>query len=248
MDVYRIHDWVYYLGFVVLGSLMSNKAAGIPWAVLLVCALALAFIYALNDFTDHRRKNLFFILPLLLLTVCKDCISLKQSIPLIIFLALQILYSVKPFRLKKFPVIGTLCCIFAFPQFFLIGYFDTAVFDLRAFWTVSLLFLLSGVIQLIHEIDDMEEDAFAGIRTSAVFYGRKVIGRVCMVLLLLGIGASFCIYTLQIIDMITFFALVIFQLHIFKEIFFKGITYKTRFRFRIWSFLSGWIWIISSIL
>lgn len=249
IDVYRLHDWFYYLGFFILGDLIrNNNMQSIRWSPLLICSLALSFIYALNDYTDREKKHPFFIYPLLLMVLCRKLITLKQWIPLGIFLALQIVYSVKPLRFKKIPVVGTLCCMLGFPQIFLMGCLDGGSLDIRIFLIFLLLVLLSGVIQLIHEIDDVEEDALMGIRTSAVFYGKKIINYACIILLIFSIVVSFDIYILRIINMATFLSLSIFQLYILGEIFFKGITHKTRFRFRFLGLLTGGIWIISIVL
>ncbi|MDP8253757.1 MAG: UbiA family prenyltransferase [Candidatus Kaelpia aquatica] len=248
IDVYRIHDWLYHLGFIILGTLIADKTAGIGVFTLLICSFALAFIYALNDFTDHEKKSILFIYPLVLLIICGHLISSKQWVPLALFLALQIIYSVKPFRFKKIPIIGTLCCMLAFPQIFLIGYFEVDNFDLRSFSIFLLLTLLLGIMQLVHEVRDIDEDVSAGINTSAVFYGKKIINYVCMIFSILGIGVSVYLCTFRIINMVAFMALSIFQLYMLGEIFFKGITFKTRFRFRMFGLFSGTVWFISIFL
>jgi 4-hydroxybenzoate polyprenyltransferase len=138
--------------------------------------------------------------------------------------------------------------VLAFPQIFLVGYFEIGNFDLKAFLIFLLLVLLSGIIQLIHEIGDIKEDALAGVITSAVFYGKKIINHICMILDILSIGISISLYMLKMVHTAAFLALLIFQIYILREIFFKGITNKTRLRFRVFGLLSGIMWIISIFL
>lgn len=242
LDIYRIHDWWYYLGFVILGSLLGKDIQPIQLSTLLVSSFALSFIYALNDFADQERKKKFFVFPLLLLIGTIGFLNLRQIIALSLFLIFQIIYSVNPFRLKRFPLVGTFCCSLGFPQFFVVGYLEGNKLDLEGFLLFLFLVILSTVIQLIHEVTDFKKDALQGLKTTAVYYGQEKIKNICLVFICLGFLISIILYFLEVIETLVFIALIVFHIYIGIQILIYGITDLIRVKFRITALITGAFW------
>ncbi len=193
-DKYRIRNWYYYLGFIILGKTIPSGWKGIVLWTLASAAIVLAFIFSLNDSADGQNSKKIFIFPLVLLPFVFYFVYLFQRIILLCVLVLQIIYSLKPLRLKRIPILGTLCCTLTFPQFFLLGYLEEAKFDLHALSIFLLLVLLSGFLQIIHEVNHSKKDNAESIKTSAVFFGKKAMERFCIVLLMLSLVLTYFLY------------------------------------------------------
>jgi 4-hydroxybenzoate polyprenyltransferase len=243
-DIYRVRNWFYYLGFVILGTTISSGIEVINWQVLSVSVLSLAFIFSINDYTDKVTGRKYFVYPLIFLFIGLFFIDFMQKLILIFAITLQLIYSLKPLRLKNTPILGTLCCAFTFPQFFLVGYLEESKFDLRGLSIFLLLVLLSGLLQIIHEVNHMEKDNAEDIKTSAVFFGKKAMEHFCIALLILALVLTYFIYFRNWLNLITLVALFIFYVFTIVDILIFGIQYHSWRNFRILALISGCIWFL----
>ncbi|MBL7196694.1 MAG: UbiA prenyltransferase family protein [Candidatus Omnitrophica bacterium] len=246
-DKYRTRNWFYYLGFIILGKTISSASSAVSLWTLASAAVVLAFIFSLNDFADGHNDKVIFIFPLVLMLFLLYFIRPFQRVALLSVLVFQIIYSLKPIRLKRIPILGTLCCTLAFPQFFILGYLEEAKFDSRCLGIFTLLIILSCLLQIIHEVNHIDQDNTGGIKTSAVFFGKKTMEHFCIALLISILALTYFLYSQDWLNLITLLTLFIFYLFITVDIFIFGIQYHSWRNLRILALLSGIVWFFTEI-
>jgi len=97
----------------------------------------------------------------------------------LIFLFLAYFYSAKPLRFKEVPILDFASnMLYIMPGIF--GYYLAAGHYPPAFYVVAGFFHIAAM-HLFSAIPDIEYDRHAGIRTSAVVFGKKVSLLVCLV-------------------------------------------------------------------
>jgi 4-hydroxybenzoate polyprenyltransferase len=189
---FRILDWIHFLGLTVLGYAYASRITFFSnafWIGIIVSSLYLAHGYSLNECFDNRVDNnveiygkyfipfkkaillsyLVFIANLIFTLVYSF-----QMMLLVIFGGLiGLLYSAYPFRLKEVPFLGIICNSLCFTPLFIIGYVLIKTLDLNAFLMALFIFVLLLPIDLIHQLNDAEEDGRRGFRTTAVVCGVK---------------------------------------------------------------------------
>ncbi|HEX68320.1 MAG TPA: hypothetical protein ENG13_04575 [bacterium] len=181
MRIYRIKEWWYYLGFVLLGALAGKTSL----KDFLISALSAFFIgcfsFSFNEFADKNLPFQFLKYPLITLGLA--LITLFFLPPLKKFLVTFLLilgffYSFPLFPLKKIPFLGTLINGVGFPLLILLGSGRKEVLYL-----CLTFFFLCLTAQLIHEYTHQSEDEERGIISTAVKLGEK--GKNFLFLLLL---------------------------------------------------------------
>lgn len=249
-DIFRIRHWIYHSGYPIIGYFYSNNIVKIKDLVLLlwVTSLTLAFIYSFNDYTDKRTKP-YFLFPLLLLIICIFLIPLSCWGPLFLFILMQVAYTSFPFRLKRFPFIGTLCCSLAFPNLFLVGYFYGEIFYstimVKIFFFLSLLTIIA---QLLHEVNHYQEDIEGMINTTAVYLGKRRVEIISLILLGGCYIFNFFLFKTRIMPVYPgwLFSLLFFIMGL--RILSKGINFKTWVLFRFLGTIVGIVWILSLVI
>ncbi len=151
MRIYRVKDWWYYPGLVVLGHLIVKA----PTRSLILSFLASFFLgcfsFSLNEVRDRNLPSSYhkyIILPLIPLFLILLFLDPFRIIIILTLVFLAFVYSSPPFSLKKIPVVGTLINAIGFPLLIFLGAGkvgrDTPLLYL-------LYFFLSLPAQLIHE-------------------------------------------------------------------------------------------------
>jgi 4-hydroxybenzoate polyprenyltransferase len=182
---YRINEFMHILGFSLLGIFYSKSFLTL-WLrsvlLLVINLLVLMYIYSVNNLfdikIDKKSKNFFVarkrkaihIVFILLPAFLSIFISFFASniIIIIFILIIGTVYSVPPFRLKTFPIIGTLLNPMMFVPFFVLGA-SLIGFSMNQL-LVSFLFCIYSVIaQLVHENLHSREDR--GLFTTAKLVG-----------------------------------------------------------------------------
>jgi 4-hydroxybenzoate polyprenyltransferase len=248
-DIYRIRNWFYYLGFPIIGILLqdSYKSVFINPAVI-ITSFVLAFIYSLNDYVDGDSNKKYFLTPLLLFFLCIIFLKTGAILALFLFMFFHIIYSLKPLRFKRFPVIGTLCNALAFPQLFLAGYFDKSyVFDSKSSLIFLFLFLLSYVVEILHEISHRVEDIDRNFNTTAVVLKDYQLKLICTFMLIGSVVISYLLYNNRWISSLVFIAFIIFHIGMILEIIYFKLDYKIWRSFRILGIITGIIWFYSMV-
>ena len=100
-------------------------------------------------------------------------------------------YSSPPFRFKSIPVIGTLSNILVFIPLLYIGPVSLQKHYLETFYLALFCSFVVIIMQLFHEIEDMEDDQKGKIHTIPVIFGKKEAIRLNQFL-----GIFFMIYCL----------------------------------------------------
>ncbi|MCD6221165.1 UbiA family prenyltransferase [bacterium] len=172
LKIYRIQNWWYFLGLPILGALATNNILN-PKILIIVSSL-LAFAYSWNDYFDYKKyQNGSILVPLLPFSVAiLLTLLLKENKRLIswAFLIIVTWYSMPPIRLKRYPLICTLCNAIGFSLLFLLGTTEIT----KEVTTIYLyIFFLIIVAQLLHELAHIPEDKSQNIKTTANFYGEK---------------------------------------------------------------------------
>ena len=178
-SIYRITDWLHYLGFVLMGFFLKIYYVDMITLKLLLIALVfssllLSYAYSLNDYFDEGKKKKYFLLPLVFSVIFLTLLNTSQIIWAIIFLILFTFYSIKEVSLSKLPAAGTLINTFGFLSIFMMGYMIKEGTTILGLFFFLLLAVYQTVAQLIHEKVHLEEDMVAGRKTSAFYLQEKV--------------------------------------------------------------------------
>lgn len=169
LKVYRIQDWLHYLGFVILGSVITGNFSPI---LFLQASIMLAYAYSLNDYFDGESDKKWFFAPLILGLPPLILLTPLQLASYFAFMAVFTLYSWPKTYLEGRPMVSTLSNSFGFLFIFLLPF--TGLGQIYSFgYFVLLIFLLNTAAQLIHEIAHEKEDGKKGKITTAVCLGRK---------------------------------------------------------------------------
>ncbi|MBN2143969.1 MAG: UbiA prenyltransferase family protein [Candidatus Aureabacteria bacterium] len=192
LSFYRVKDWIHFLGIPLLCH-CKFKELNYPQLFLLVsgCALYLCFAFSINNWTDrfidinHQNKNPFFneiksekachlfliFLPVFPSFCSGLVISVSHFIILLFLFLFAFLYSVPPFRMKRFPIIGSAMNIFLFSPMVFLGVKNVVSYWKAAFPIALMVSFIIIIMQLYHEIEDTEDDKMAQILTTPVKFG-----------------------------------------------------------------------------
>jgi 4-hydroxybenzoate polyprenyltransferase len=244
--VYRVNNWYYYLGFILIGfSLVSS----INWNLILLLfwgAGILAYAYSLNDFCDFsfQSRKLYFLYPLILSFPILHFLTLTQVLLSFIFLLVVTTYSVPPLRFKSRPFISSFCNAFGFSILFLMGY-SISFPDMRALAFFVLFLFFNFVAQFIHEILHLKEDKKNGDITTAVFLGTRRVKKLIYICLVSSFFVNIYLFIENIINWVLFLVTTFFIFFHLYEVHRKKIDAKLRKRYRISGMILGIIYFLS---
>jgi 4-hydroxybenzoate polyprenyltransferase len=202
---FRILEWIHFLGLTVLGYAYASRMISFSnafWMSVIVASLYLAYGYSINECFDNRvdnnveihgryfipfKKAILLSALIFIANLIFTFVYFFQLMPLVVFGGLiGLLYSAYPFRLKEIPFLGLICNSLCFTPLFIIGYISIRALDLSAVLLTAFIFILLLPIDLIHQLNDAEEDKRNGLRTTAVVCGAKgTIGLIIFSLFLL---------------------------------------------------------------
>jgi len=228
LQFFRVFDWVHVLGLTMLGFIFASGTNINPFRfiiALLISALYLAHGYSLNECFDviikHKpnRRNLFSesLIPFRVTMISSYVVLFlnggisflfsKHIFVLVLMGAVFAwLYSVPPLRLKEKPFLGILCNSLGFSVLFLIGFSSVKTIDAQAILMTVFIFLLFLPIQLIHEINDLEDDKTEGIDTIAVKFGVRTTFYLITLFLIILIGYAYILY--HLLNIMIYFLLI----------------------------------------
>jgi len=232
--VFRVRDWVHYLGYTLIGSMLTRNFNILN---LIVTSLLLAYAYSFNDYYDKKQKRKYFFIPLISYFILLPFLPTFSILMSIFFLILFTVYSHPKFWLEGRPYISTFSNSVGFTLLLLLPFQRaTHVFDHLPF--LILIFLLNSAAQLLHEIVDYKKDrkinkltttVKLGIRASLILFKFSLIATLLLAILLLW---RFPLISLSTI----FFSLLFLRI--------KKVDRKTRRKFKKWGILVGIIYLI----
>ncbi len=174
MHIYRIKEWWYYIGFVLLGFLAGGKDDIFHLFLTIVSVFFMGcFAFSLNEVFDRKlqdRAIIFPLIPGIAIIISLFFLNPLQRIFLLLLLILATLYSLPLFYLKKKPFLGTLINAGGFPLLILMG---AEKLKEEALVLYFIFFFLSFLAQLIHEYSHQEKDRKEKILTTAIKIGEK---------------------------------------------------------------------------
>lgn len=202
---FRILDWIHFLGLTVLGYVYASRMtifSNAFWISIIVASLYLAHGYSVNKCFDNRidnnveicgkyfipfKKAILLSYFVFIANLIFAFVYFFQLMPLVIFGSLiSFLYSAYPFRFKKVPFLGLICNSLCFTPLFVIGYIVIRALDLKGLLMAIFIFILLLPIDLIHQLNDADEDRVKNFRTTAIICGAKrTIGLIIISLFLL---------------------------------------------------------------
>jgi 4-hydroxybenzoate polyprenyltransferase len=240
---YRILNWYYYLGFILIGfSLKSMLNIDIVKHVLFG-AFLLAYAFSLNDFYDNQQKKKFFVLPLIFSFLLLTFFNIFQIVLSIIFLIIVTFYSAYPFKWKEKPFISSICNGIGFTIIFLLGYFYMPNLNLDGILFALLFFSFNMVAQFIHEIIHLKEDRKQKIITTTVLYGEKRIKIFCNFFLIASTLITLYLFYLKILNILfvifTMFFTILFMFEINRKI-----DDRLRKNYKLFGILTGGLYFI----
>jgi 4-hydroxybenzoate polyprenyltransferase len=248
IEIYRIKDWYYYLGFILIGVLLNSSFNSKVIILLLSGSFLLAYAFSFNDFCDGKEKKRYFLLPLVLLVPLILFLNFFQILIILVFLLIVTVYSMDPIRLKTREFTGTLCNGFGFTILFLLGYFHIPILDFLAIPFFFLLFLFEMIAQLIHEMVHLKQDRKKNIITTAVLYGEAFIRRLSISFLFLSLILSIFMYYYGLINIIFLIATIFFSVLFILEFKIKKINLAFRKKYRNTSIIIGIIYFVSILV
>lgn len=90
LKIFRVREWLHYLGYVLLGSLVSKNLNAINFAL---GSAMLAYAFSINDYYDKKLKEKHFMLPLIASFISLSFLNELQHIFYFSFIALFTLSS-----------------------------------------------------------------------------------------------------------------------------------------------------------
>ena len=177
--VYRISDWIHYLGYTLIGSILFKD---IKINTFLQTSLLLAYAYSFNDYYDKKLKRKYFLIPLFLSLITLPFLRIWEVVLSLLFLLIFTLYSWPKVWLEGKPIISTLSNSIGFTLLLILP-FPNITYVLDYFLFILLIFTLNTVAQLLHEIVDLKEDKKINKITTTVKFGIKkslILFKFCM--------------------------------------------------------------------
>ncbi len=238
--IYRITDWLPFLGFALMGFALKVSHIDITnlkllFFALIFSSLLLSYAYSLNDYFDKGKKKKYFLLPLIFSVASLSLLNFSQILLGAIFLVLVTLYSFRRISLMKFPVVCTLTNSVGFMLIFIIGYTTQGGVTILGLVFFLLLAIYQTVSQLIHEKVHLKSDIESGRRTS-VFYLREKLISLLRIMLLFTFPLS--LFLLFKTDFILFaIACMLFSLFFFIKV--DEIDKKIRKRYKLAGIVVG---------
>jgi 4-hydroxybenzoate polyprenyltransferase len=218
LDLFRVRDWVHVLGLPLLGFLYARmKDPQMTWFYLPLCiiisVLYLAHGYSLNETYDTLKKHKgiyqgFFqekgisfkralalsFAPLLINLVLSWLVSPGMFLLIIAGAILSYVYSAPPSRFKEIAFADLVINALGFSILFLIGTgLGEGIFP-GSFYLAFLFFIVFIPLQLIHELEHVQEDRAANVKTTVVRCGEKISGNLILSSLILLTLWSFLLY------------------------------------------------------
>jgi 4-hydroxybenzoate polyprenyltransferase len=184
LKYYRVFDWIHYLGYVLLPSILVGDIKIINFVV---AALLLAYAYSINDYYDKKIKKRYFLLPLILYFITVPLLSYYSFLISLLFLILFTLYSWPKVWFEGRPIISTIANSIGFTLIFMLP-LDNIKQISNIFTLVILIFLLNTAAQLLHEIVDFRYDKKRRKITTTVYLGVNkslIFFKVCLLLVIL---------------------------------------------------------------
>lgn len=192
----RIEDWIHYLGFPILGMVFGGFSKNLV-PITLLSGFILAYAFSLNEVYDKKIESKIYLLPLLLSFLMFFFINPIQIAFALFFILIMTLYSYPIPRLKSKPIVCTIANAIAFPCLFAIGFFDLGIMNYSFVYIFSILFSLSFVIQLIHELSDVDEDKKEKVATTPIYFGESNTRIMIWFFLMITIMISFLSYSVN---------------------------------------------------
>lgn len=139
----------------------------------------------------------------------------KLVLPAAIVYALWIIYSF-PKGLKQIPLLGLMIAFAGQLVHFHLGYLVFDKFGIESVMIASYFSFLFMAGHALHEVIDHDADQQAGLKTSAVFFGREVLSRGSMFLF---VTAAFYLFAIWFLGVVSWTIMipyeVAFMVHIF---------------------------------
>lgn len=235
--IYRINNWWYYLGFILLGYVARFKY--IDWQValpLLSGSSLLAYAFSFNDYYDGDIKKRIFVFPLFIFPITIFFLDWFQRIIALIITFGFTLYSHPTTRLKGRPFFSTFSNSVLFSLLFFLGYKTLDIFSSLFF---LLLVSLNTPPQLFHEILDEKEDKRKGDITTTVKYGCNFSKKIAEIFFFLASLFSFLLFYFRLANIFFFLSVLFFSIYFYYETKASKIDKKFREKYRRFGILMG---------
>ncbi|MFP4115764.1 MAG: UbiA family prenyltransferase [Candidatus Aenigmatarchaeota archaeon] len=245
--VYRITDWLHYIGFVVIGITFKQGIFVNPLLLLkiiLASSLMLSYAFSFNDYKDEDLDKKYFILPLIPFAFFLMFLKPVQIFLCLFFVLISFLYSFDYTRLASHPFLGTFSNTTGSLILFLLGYLVEPGFTRTALLMLFVLGIYQTIAQLLHEKVHLEEDRARHRRTTVDVLGNKL--SLCIRILL---GLSVLVNFMFIVfGELLFFpsTCITFSVYFFGHI--EEIDRGTRHRFKDLSIIVGMIYLLELLL
>ena len=245
-EIYRVKDWYYYLGFILIGFFLTSSFYSRLLIFLLFGSFLLAYAFSFNDFWDEGKKA-YFLFPLLLSILLFISLNIMQIVLASIFLFIVTVYSAKPLRLKSKPFFSSLCNGIGFSLLFLIGY---CVINLDLNGIIFFFFFLcfNMVSQFIHEAVDIDKDREKRILTTGVLLGKRKLKKLCYVFLWLSFFTCLYLFYIKIVNFLFLFTTIFFVIFFTNKLIKCKIDRNLRKNYKTFGIFAGFIYFFSIIL
>jgi 4-hydroxybenzoate polyprenyltransferase len=245
--IYRISDWFYYLGFILIGiSLSSAITFNLKLLLLLFVGFSLlAYAYSFNNFYDKQEKKKFFLFPLFLFFISLFFLNWFQVSISFIFIFIFTIYSYPPIRLKSKPIFSTFSNSISFSLLFFLG---SSFINFNIFFLFLIFVCLNTTAQLFHEIIDYKEDKRRKDITTTVNYGPNFSKNLSISFLLFVAIISAALFYLQVVNIFFFVSSLIFVSYFYFKTKKSKIDKKFRDKYRNFGILVGIIYFLSILI
>ena len=169
LKIFRVKEWIHYLGYTLIGSFLSQNFNILNFVV---TPLLLSYAYSLNDYYDKKLRKKYFFIPLVLFLIFLPLLPTFSAIVSIFFVILFTLYSWPKSYLEGKPFISTLSNSIGFTLLLILPFWGLKEFFINLYF-ILLIFLMNNAAQFLHEIVDYKKDKKINKITTTVKFGIK---------------------------------------------------------------------------
>jgi len=232
--VFRVKDWIHYLGYTLIGSALARNFNIINF---IVTILLLAYAYSLNEYYTKEQKKKYFLIPLILYFIFLPLLPTFGILLSLSSFLIHTPYSHPKIWLEGKPFISTISNSLGFTLILLLP-FRRATDVLTHFPLLTIIFLFNTAAQLLHEIVDYKKDKKVNKITTTVKLGTKTSLTFF----------KFCLIAISILAILLLaeFPLMSFSTILFSLLFLriKKVDKEIRRKFKEWGILVGIIYLI----
>ena len=245
LKVYRVKNWYYQLGLILIGFLLVSDLNFDIIKIILLGFMLMAFAHSFNDYCEKKEKQKYFTIPLVISLFMLILFNYLQILFSITALIIATLYSLKPIALREKPFLVTITNAISVPILFLLGYLYIPTFGSIGLIIMLLLFCFVMIGQILHEATHIKHDKKCKVVSTAALLGKQNTKYFCYIFLILPLLLTVMFFYLSIVKIIFLLSTIIFVILMLFKIKRENLSYSLRKMYVTSCIILGLVYILS---